>query len=482
MTTRGFALPAAAVVLLVSRAAAAQAQYTAPDSPAWLADRRYNEGIGIRTGNFELHPAIAGEFGYDSNYLQRSTTEGVSNGPPTAPVIPSLEFRITPSLYLSTLGARRKEGDSAELPSVAFQAGVNLTYREFIGISSDPVASNSTNDIGAQRNVGGAADASMDILPGRSVGGTVFAKYARAILPNTLDANPDLSFDQDIVTVGAQINLQPGGGTLDWHLGYELQDDIFETEEGRPYYNLTQQVFTRGRWSFRPHTALVYDGTLSFITYPNLSEGASALLQSSEPVRARIGMTGLITDRFAALAMIGWGASFYNDAVPNQPQFDSVIAQAELRWFLAASPGVAKVGDLGLTLSSVALGYTRDFQNSLLGGYYVQDRGYLQFSYLFAGRFALTLDGGVAAIEYPTLFWSDGSERHDAFTDVRADATLFGEYRFTNTFGLNSTLRYTANASSQLVDISKVPPPTGSNSYAMQWNRFEAYVGVRWFM
>ena len=80
MTTRGFALPAVAVVLLVSRAASAQAQYTTPDSPAWLADRRYNEGIGVRTGNFELHPGIAGEFGYDSNYLLRSTMEGVTNG------------------------------------------------------------------------------------------------------------------------------------------------------------------------------------------------------------------------------------------------------------------------------------------------------------------------------------------------------------------------------------------------------------------
>jgi hypothetical protein len=482
MTTRGFALPAVAVVLLVSRAASAQAQYTTPDSPAWLADRRYNEGIGIRTGNFELHPGIAGEFGYDSNYLMRSTTDGVTNGPPTAPVIPSLEFRITPSLYLSTLGNQRKEGDTAERPPLAFRAGFNLTYREFIGISSDPVASNSNNDIGSQRNASMAADARMDILPGRTVGGAVFASYARAILPNTIDANPDLSFNQDNIGVGGEVSVQPGGGTLDWHLGYQLHDDIFETSEGRPYDNLTHEAYTRGRWAFRPHTALIYDATLRFVSYPNASEGATALLQSSEPIRTRIGMNGLITDRFSVLAMIGWGASFYNNAVPNQPQFDSVIAQAELRWFLAASPGIAKIGDLGLTLSSVALGYSRDFQNSLLGGYYVQDRGYLQFYYLFAGRAAVSLEGGVAAIEYPTLFWADGTERHDAFTDVRADATLFGEYRFTNTFGLNTTLRFTTNVSNQLVNVSEVAPPTGSNSYAMQWNRFEAYVGVRWFM
>jgi len=141
MTTRGLAASAVAAVLLVSRAASAQAQYVAqPDSPEWLKDRRYNEGIGIRTGDLEIHPGIAGEAGYDSNYLLRSTTFGVSNGPPLSPVIPSLEFRVTPSLYLSTLGQERREGDN-EMPSpLAFRAGLNATYRELVGLSSDPLA------------------------------------------------------------------------------------------------------------------------------------------------------------------------------------------------------------------------------------------------------------------------------------------------------------------------------------------------------
>jgi len=42
-----------------------------------------------------------------------------------------------------------------------------------------------------------------------------------------------------------------------------------------------------------------------------------------------------------------------------------LIANGEVKWYLAASPGIARATDLGLTLSSIALGYTRDFQNSL---------------------------------------------------------------------------------------------------------------------
>ncbi len=484
MTTRGLAASAVAAVLLVSRAASAQAQYVAqPDSPEWLKDRRYNEGIGIRTGDLEIHPGIAGEAGYDSNYLLRSTTVGVSNGPPLSPVIPSLEFRVTPSLYLSTLGQERREGDN-EMPSpLAFRAGLNATYRELVGLSSDPLAGAPNNDISQQRNLSGAADARLDILPERPVGGALFVSYARAILPNTVDANPDLSFNQDNVGGGADLALQPGSGTLDWHFGYQLHATIFEESAGKPYDNLVQEAYTRGRWKFRPRTAFVYDATFRFITYNNADLAAPVPLDTSTPIRARIGLDGLITDRFALLAMVGWGASFYDTTLPNQPQFDSVIAQAELRWFLSASPGIASAADLGLALSSIALGYTRDFQNSYLGSYFTQDRGYLKFYYLFAGRATISLEGGVAAVEYPTIIWSDGSQRAPAFTDKRVDATLFGEYRFTDTFGLNATLRYTANLSDTLLPVTEpimgmAAPPL----YAMQWNRFEAYLGVRWFM
>jgi len=67
MTKKGLAACVGAVALFATRAVAAQPQYTAPSgTPEWLQDRRYNEGIGIRAGDLEIHPGIAGEFGYDS--------------------------------------------------------------------------------------------------------------------------------------------------------------------------------------------------------------------------------------------------------------------------------------------------------------------------------------------------------------------------------------------------------------------------------
>jgi hypothetical protein len=415
--------------------------------------------------------------------------ENSANGNPAtnAPVVPAMTFRVTPSLYLSTLSPQRHEGDAMpEPPSVAFRAGVNATYREFIGLASGTAASEQQNDISSQRNIGGAADARLDIAPQRPFGASLYAGYTRTIQPNTADADPNQSFNRDDVGVGGEFIVQPGSGTLDWRFGYQFHDTLFEESPGQPYDNTTNELYTRGRWRFRPRTALIYDATFRFVSYANSAEANAVGLFNSTPVRARIGLNGLITDRFSLLTLVGWGASFYDTtALPAQPQYDSVIGQAELRWFLSASPGLQRAADVGLSLSSIAIGYNRDFQNSYLGGFYGTDRGYVKFNYFFAGRALISIEGGAGAIEYPHMYWGDGTSRQTAFTDARVDGTLFGEYRFTDSFALNATVRYTANFSSTAVPVQEPTaqaPTSPANEYDMSWNRLEAFLGVRWFL
>jgi hypothetical protein len=487
MTKKALVASASFVAVLMPAAAAYAQTAIAPDSPAWLQDRRYNEGVGIKTGDLELHPGLAGEAGYDSNWFLRSQNGGYLNSSPIAPIQPAAVFRITPSLYLATLGPQRREGDSrVEPPSVRFRAGINATYREFISAGGTD-SSNPNNDVSRQRNVSVGSDARLEIAPERPFGAALLANYVRTVQPNTVSADPNLSFTRDDVGAGGELIAQPGGGTLDWHFGYQFHDTLFEDSIAQGFNNTTHELFTRGRWRFRPRTSLMYDATFRFINYANTSLALQDGLVNSAPVRARIGLNGLVTDRFAILALVGWGASFYDKTIKAQPQYDSVIGQAELKWFLSASPGLQQSSDVGLSLSSIALGYTRDFQNSYLGGYYGSDRGYLKFSYFFAGRALLSLEGGAGAIEYPNMYWGDAAQtqRHTAFTDFRADATLFGEYRFTDSFGLNLTGRYTANFSSN--SVPGYAPGTGiatsnATSYDMSWNRIEAFLGVRWFM
>jgi hypothetical protein len=505
MIKNWLASSAAVTALLIVRAAAAQPQYTAQsNTPQWLTDRRYTEGIGIRTGDLELHPGVGGEVGYDSNWFYRSTQPGVANGAPLAPVIPALTFQVTPSLYLSTMTAQRMEGGHAEPPTLAFRGGINATIFGLVGISSDPVAKITSNDIN-RIDATGSADARLDILPGRPVGGAVGVTYGRVVFPNAVNGVPDFSFSHDDISANAELAIQPGSGTLDWHFGYQFATSLFERDIAKGFTNYTHQAFVRGRWRFRPRTALVYDATLGWNLYAFPGNASNLGLVESTPVRTRIGLTGLITDRFALLAMIGWGASFVSNPVPQMQQYDSLIANAELKWFLAASPGISKATELGLTLSSIAVGYTRDFQGSYLANFDGVDRGYLRFNYFFAGRAVVGIEAGVAAIEYPHLYWLNGQGRgvllHDSdnatavapargvgFTDVRADAAVFGEYRFSDTLGLNSTFRYGQNFSNARVEIAQpgpppsVPPPGTIQYFGMAWQRFEVLLGFRWFM
>src|SRR5262249_55474093 len=160
-------------------------------------------------------------------------------------------FRLSPSLYLSTLSPQRREGDiQTQLPSVRFRGGVNATYREFVGLSSD--SSQSQNDVSRQRNVSGTVEANLEISPERPFGGSLFGSYVRTVQPNANTADPNLSFTRDDINVGGEVIAQPGSGTLDWHLGYQFHDSLFEESLGRPFTNATHEAFTRGRWKFRP--------------------------------------------------------------------------------------------------------------------------------------------------------------------------------------------------------------------------------------
>jgi len=107
-------LPIAASVLLCSAGAEAQ---------QWLSDRQRAEGHGIRAGDFELHPGIGAEVGWVNNVLL-STPEQASAA-----------LRVSPHLYLSTLGAERLEGSNQK---VGFRAGVNGSFRDYFQTALKP--------------------------------------------------------------------------------------------------------------------------------------------------------------------------------------------------------------------------------------------------------------------------------------------------------------------------------------------------------
>jgi hypothetical protein len=424
----------------------------------WLNDRRYREGIGFRVGDFELHPGIGVDFGYDSNYLLRHANEGP---------LGTLRLRASPSFSVSTLGPQRRE--EGPPPTVGFRADLTATYNEFFPVSGTEAE---RDQLRAQRDIGGDLSLALDILPGREWSGNLKAGVGRAIRP-TQEAQPTEDFNRILPQGSAEIAWTPGSGLLDWRLGYGFSATVFESDAFAPLNSLRHDANTRGRWRFLPRTAFMYDGKFSFITYPNPS-GVVDPKVNSFPMRSRVGINGLVTNSFAVLALVGWGASFYQD---DTQDFDSIIGQLELKWYLTPSSTTDPM-KVSATLSSISVGFIRDFEDSYIGNYFEKDQGFARFSYFFGGTFLLSAEAAAGAVVFPTQrTFGPGGAPLDGFTDLRVDGKLFGEYRFTDFFGLNAEVAYTGYISSTTLVL---PAPALPDQ--LGYHDIRAFLGVRLFL
>jgi len=455
-----FCLTLAATVLLGAISLKAHAQAQQP----WLADRRYGEGIGVRVGNLELHPGISGEVGYDSNYFLRASSEDP---------LSAYRLRVTPSITLSTLSQQRIAGGSGMpvRPSVMFRGGAYVAYNELIATDSKY-----QSEFSDQRHLDVGSDILLQIFPAGRVGADTYVNFVRQGQPSN-DPNTENAFDRDSVRAGAGISWRPGGGLFDWRFGYEFMYNYFEKSNFSYLNNFQNQVNMRGRWRFLPRTALLYDGSYTWVNYPNPTTQNDGTI-----ARSSIGMNGLITTRFSLLAMVGWAGTFYEQGTnPTPQQFDSITAQAELKWFISGGADVMNPGSAPVGLSYASLGYVRDVSNSYLGNFYQRDRGYLGVSYLLGGVFVTNLTAGIANLHFPDSYFASGALQHTAFSEQRVDASVFGEYRFSNTFGLNATFNYDRNFTGVEIPTSDDPLSTQPPD-ALAYQRWQAFIGARWFL
>ncbi len=446
---------------------------TAMGQQAWLQDRRYGEGIGLRAGNLELHPSLAAELGYDSNYFQRSGV-GVE-----APLYDAWRLRVTPSLSLSSLRARTRDSNAVGAPpAFTFSLGAYATYNELFG----------SDQVSKQRHLDAGVGGRVNVLANRPIGFDLYGDYVRAGEPsNTPDLGTGVaSFNRGSARGGAGATWRPGGGLFEWRLGYEAAYHYFEDTPYDDLNNLHHTINTRGRWRFLPRTALVYQAAYTLVRY---TKGGHPQ-PNGDFVEARVGLNGLITSRFAFQANLGWNSTFYEAEAGETTlaqNYDGYVMAAQLKYFLipTASAERATTG-----ISSIALGFQRDFSNSYLGSFYVRDYGYLKLETFIAGMFVGSLQGGVGRYSFPA-----SDINNPAFNQTRLDAEFFGEYRFSDTFGLNVTVNYdraigegptpngvvvsTGNAGPDGIGGTADDVPASFDN--LEYSRFQAYLGLRAF-
>lgn len=457
----------------------------------WLGDRRYGGGLGIRAGNFEFHPGVAGEVGYDSNFFQSAgkvTAPGAlvviapgfrpvtSNGDPfgdtgtfNEPKVGTFRFRVTPSLTLETLGARRTDNDSGDAarPKVNLQASASASYNELIATDaqySDAVAGN--------RFISGDLSVGAIILPDRPWGANLHGQYNRSVQPVNDPAAPP-GFQRSTFRAGGAVVWRPGGGLLEWSLGYDFALVLFEDVEFSTFSSVANNVSLRGRWLFLPRTALLYSGEYGSLSYPNGND----IKPPGAPLSSLIGINGLVTNHLGAAAMLGWKTIFFG----RDDEFDDVVGNLELSWYPQARPDLAPES-AGVGLSSIGVGYRRDARASYIGNYVQNDSAFARANYFVGGLILITLDASFDHLRRPDSYFSNGTRQSAAFSENRISAMGFAEYRASDSFGINTTLRYTGALTDQQIPVENdaLNPRLPYDDFG--FGRVEAWVGVRWFL
>ena len=453
---------AAAVLVLIGAPSEAAAQ------SAWMSDRSRTQGPGFRVGDFELHPGIGVEIGYDSNLYYSS------DSPPPTGVAPPLQdsgiLRATAHLLFSTrTQQRRTEGEAgggegnqqaASQPSVTFQGGISGSFYTFF------------NDLD-RTNMEVDANLGLTILPGRPFSIQITDDFGRSIRPFTENLGM-VSYGRITNDAGLRLNFSTEGQLLQISAGYNFKLDFFEEPQFQ-FGNRFQHVLSlQETFRFLPQTAIIHRTQFTILDYfgPRSITALTPSVNSGFLLRTQVGINGAITNEFSVLAMVGYSAGFFDQSSAGSAydqEYESLSAQVQARWRIEEN-------------TNLTFGYDRDFQPSFLGNFYRVDRGVAAFQTIIDGQFLLGVDASFGYYEFGAALASDGTTPVGSTStrgDFRLISSIFAEYRFTDYLGVNGTLRYTGN----FTDYAYVIPAAGAGTFLdpAQFNKFEAWLGVRLF-
>ncbi len=423
---------------------------------AWLSNRALGEGRGIRVGNFELHPGLGAEVGYDTNVFA-SPNSSMATRP-----LGAVRLRITPSFAVSTLGQQRTAGAT---PQTNFRFYVSSTYHRFVPL--DGTVTEMDRVMNAS-NFGVNSGVRVELFPHRNWTFAVSDDFAR-IVQGSADYGVSLSqFNRIQNRAGLALQFNPNSGVLGFSLSYMNHLEFFERSDVSFYSYMANEITFANRWRFLPQTAFVFDASIIPTFYFN-NGGAPLALSPSHPMRARFGLNGLFSERFGLLAMVGYQGTFYERG----DNADTVIFTLEARYLIDQR-------------STFLGGVARDIQHALVGGFNIRNRLYVDYSHNFGGRFLLSIRSSGGIMEYGCLTDPGGAcalpggrisgggvdPNSGRFTTYRIDGTLFGEYRPTDWFGVNLTTSLSTN-------LGDVNFQSGAMALPVTWLKFEAYLGLR---
>lgn len=277
-------------------------------------------------------------------------------------------------------------------------------------------------------------------------------------------------------TATLELAYAPNRGTFEFRLGYNFIANIFDLLEISDASSTVSRSYSALNYlshditaRTRPLPLLQDRGGVRRRRHPHGLPGVrrqhelvhGPLRLDADP-RARVGLNGLLTEKIALLALVGYQGTFYSGG----DNADTVIGQAELPL------DHLRDGQLPRWLSARRAEQLHSWQLRGPQPAYLLAPALLQPKVPASARRLRGLPGstkdparpdGQRLTSVPALTPSLGG-----FTSVRAEGTVYGEYRFTEIFGVNLTARVSSNITDVAIGLNR-----------LDWTRFEAFAGLR---
>lgn len=210
--------------------------------------------------------------------------------------------------------------------------------------------------------------------------------------------------------LGAALDFAPGrragGGPLGFKIGYELRNVFFLNDgAGLLIQNRSEKqghtISLDSRWRFLPKNFLTLDISYTANDYNDFEQGmdgesAEELSRDSSPLRAELGLTGLITPRFSVFLKGGYSNTF-ND---NGPSFEGFVGLFQLSYIYDP-------------VFEINVGYQRDGQDSGFSNFYTLDRVFVKGALRLSTSFSITANLSYDQYEYNETNAIDDTGRVD---------------------------------------------------------------------
>lgn len=354
-------------------------------APAWA---RPDETRGFPLGEkSRIHTSLDMGVGYDSNPGSVAANATVDDW--KAHFLPAVSLTV-PGSNVSLDGRAQLSVEQyfgtnpGKAADTFFGGSLQLSFKA--GSAESPVAFELTESLVRTPNFVGAADGGLGAVGAEEIGLTQW--YNRG---------------------EAKVVLRPGGGALEFRLGYGNELRLFDqAAEAQKHLALLE-----AKLRFLPKTAAVFNANFGF--YSEIGDDGSNAFRGN-PYNISVGLLGQITTAISAVAKIGFGDTlayaagqdFFGTA--NDTNIRSVIANLRVQYTFGNG-------------SNVAVGYDRTMRNAIaVGGGYASDAPYAKLEVLVGDRFTF---GALGRLEFRTFGGTSDVTGTVVSTDLRADYWFF---------------------------------------------------------